>query len=391
MAEKLSDLERWLQHMQGEGERESSGQFTVDAGSRLDRYRTLLSLNPSLPWLQLTQWAHRQRAVAIEFRVLRDAVEWVARGLQTDENWPERLAQVRGEDGLMLLMHASQPRSIQFVWTHRKSGWDWAWPGSPEVRKRDADGGVMGEMLVRLELNLTPTQRRDLLSEFTARTHFAPIPIRIDGRPHPSRLDLTSAQSRSFGVAADLISARSQSGGDYFAAVPPAAHEARLTLVNAARATSLHQEPGEVPPGKVACYHLHHPELSAATCSKQEVSIDLGNLGLRDSVDFLDAPRRWSQWTFLGLQLRSQTLRPLRVRSLYLLSANPDKGTVYIIPVRHGVSLNPIVTRGSRRGSTTISICPEGLQTDLSGLRLVDDDACGVWLQGVVDAGRRCL
>ncbi|MBX3167610.1 MAG: hypothetical protein KF760_09365 [Candidatus Eremiobacteraeota bacterium] len=391
MAEKLSDLERWLQQMQGEGERDSSGHFTVDAGSRLDRYRSLLELNPSLPWLQLTQWAHRQRAVAIEFRVLRDAVEWVARGLQSDEDWCERLGQVSGEDSLLLLLHAWKPQAMQFVWTHRKAGWAWAWPGPAQVQTRAVEDSVQGEMVVRLQISLTPTQRRDLLSEFTARTHFAPIPMRIDGRPHPSRLDLTSAQSRSFGVAADLVSARTQSGADYFAVVHPAAHEARLTLVNAGRATSMHQEPGEAPPGKVACYHLHHPELAAATCSKHEIAIDLGQLGLRDSADFLDMPRRWSGWSFLGIQFMAQTLRPLRARSLYLLSAHPDKGTVFIIPVRQGVSLNPISTNGSRRGSTTISICPEGLKTDLSGLRLVEDAACGAWLQGVVDASRRCL
>ncbi len=91
MIEKLSDLERWLQHMQTEGERDSSGRFTVDVGNRLERYRTMLGLNPSLPWLLLTQWAHRHKASSIVLRVTRDEVHWVARGLSSAGDWAERL------------------------------------------------------------------------------------------------------------------------------------------------------------------------------------------------------------------------------------------------------------------------------------------------------------
>ena len=389
MAEKLSELERWLQHMQTEGERDSSGRFTVDAGNRLERYRTMLGLNPSLPWLQLTQWAHRHKASAITLRVTRDEIHWMAHGLSDPGDWGERLTS-QAEDPLLLLLHAVAPEAIRFVWMSGDQGWTWSWPGDGAIQSHSSTGN--GDLMVSLRVQLTPVRRRDLISEFTARTHFAPIPMHIDGRPHPSRLDLTSAGSRSFGVAVDLVSQFTQDEQDYFAAVPPAFHQARMTLVNAKMAgpgpsSGADQESGP----QVACYHLHHDDLGYDVESDRSSHIDLGKAGLKNSLAFLAPARSWVNLALFGFQLLSQTIRPLRARSLYLLSADPDKGNVYVLPVREGVSLNPIQLPGARRGSTTISICPANLQTDLSGLKLVEDPACRAWLQKVVDASRRCL
>lgn len=370
MAEKLSDLERWLEQMQTEGERESSGRFTVDAGNRLERYRTMLGLNPSLPWLQLTQWAHRHKATGIVFTVTRDEVRWVARGLSAAGDWGERLMS-QAEDTLMLLLHAVAPESIHFQWSNGPHGWSWDWPQPAQIEEKPSSES--GTLSVRLRVQLTPVRRRDLIGEFTARTHFAPIPMHIDGRPHPSRLDLTSSKSRAFGVAADVIRADQ----DYFAAVPPAFHEARLTLVNARMVGPAPPTEGRPEPGQVACYHMH-------------LESDVDRHGNIDPA-FLAPARPWVNLAIFGIQLHSQSIRPLRATSLYLLSANPEKGGVFVIPVREGISLNPIQVPGARQGSTTISISPANLQTDLSGLKLVEDSDCRSWLQSVVEASRRCL
>lgn len=374
MAEKLSELERWLQHMQSEGDRESSGRFTVDAGSRLERYQTLLALNPSLPWLHLTQWAHSQQAAQIELRVLRDAVEWVATGVRSDGQWRGRVSQLEGEDALMLLLHAWKPESLQFRWSGFKTGWEWSWPDNAPAHPPRAF--VPDSLSVRIQVTLSPTQRRDLVAEFIARTHFACVPIRIDGRPHPSRLDLTSTQARSFGVAADLVK---DPEAECFAVGPPAMHQARIAQVNG----TLVDSPAwnETTAFPTACYHLHHPELSTQTGEKSSEHIDLGKTSLLGSGAFLGPSRSWSSLEFFGIPLRSQSLRPMRARSLYLLSANPDRGAVQVVPIRGGVSLNPISLPGYRAGSTTISLYPTRLQTDLSGLKLVEDEACR----------RRCL
>ena len=294
MAEKLSDLERWLQQMQGEGARESSGQFTLDAGNRLERYGKMLSLNPSLAWLQLTQRAHQQQARSIELRLTRDCVEWVARGLKSDTGWFERLSQVSGDDTTLLLLHATNPRALEFSWRCRQSSWDWKWPG-PQVHKSGPPQPESeGDLSVRLSAPLTPVLRRDLVSEFTARTHFAPIRMVIDGRPHPSRLDLTSAPSRAFGVAVDLIRSGSQPEVDYFAVVPPALHQPRMILVNSAMAPVQSRGSGEkLAPHQVACYHLHHPDLAHQIEHKRESNIDIGRFGLRGSARFLAPERRW--------------------------------------------------------------------------------------------------
>ena len=75
-----SELEQWIDKMKEEATRDSSGSFTVDIGSRLERYQQLVALNPSLAWLRATQWAHRRKATSISLQWLRPSRKFALSG-----------------------------------------------------------------------------------------------------------------------------------------------------------------------------------------------------------------------------------------------------------------------------------------------------------------------
>ena len=341
--------------MRTEGRHESSGQFTVAEKDSAARYSRLLAMYPSWPWTLLNQGAVARRCQRIDLKLRSNLVEWRAVGLQSDGDWTRRL---RGPDRLIQALQSCGPKSIYISWSSGAEGWQWSWPEPASLQVRPGEAFPAGEMQVSLRVSLSSRQRRALQQDWLARSLFCPIPLSLNGRLQGRSFDLTSRPSRAFGVA--VYTTRED---EFLPLVEPREHRPVLQMRD-----------GEIfrrgSSGAIACYHLHGE----------------GTFG------YPFGPELPRSGNFLARLLGNVHMQQcMRGHSVFLLSGRPERGPISLVGVRHGVCLDPVVVEGPRRGSTIITLCPAELRTDLSGLKLIEDEPFQAWVREMLERASRCI
>ena len=133
----MNELESWLSAMSGETTYDSSGIFTLKVEAVPQALASLLSLNPSLPWLHLVQWAHRCGASSLTFNSASGSLVFQAHGVHDCSDWVQALKLFPGGgltrdslSGTLSLLQAHRPKGLHVKCRGTATDFEWSRDGA---------------------------------------------------------------------------------------------------------------------------------------------------------------------------------------------------------------------------------------------------------------------
>lgn len=124
--------------------------------------------------------------------------------------------------------------------------------------------------------------------------------------------------------------------------------------------------------------NLEHPELLVAY-DMQQAPKSFQRLALKGTHSYLLPLRRVGPaW------MVRYSIRPYRVSRLICVPLDSAPGDGYLLPVRYGVCLSPVLLSGVPEGTLVVATCPTGLSFDDSGLNLLPDQALSRWREAIL-------
>ncbi|MFN8609046.1 MAG: hypothetical protein U0931_16040 [Vulcanimicrobiota bacterium] len=368
----MSDLDGLLQLLEGEGQFHSRGEFTLDAGRNREKIAHLLQedVNSWLYWWVRCGVSLQSRAC--EVVVGRNALlaQLKLQPVHPLRNYLDRGVE-EGQAGLRYLR-------LALLWAQAWLGLNPDFeatllleePGQPLLALRLEADRVLRQQEARVGENLLLTlvftsrqqrsraafwqaQKSSLAARLPARVGFSPMPVFLDG------------QRQDLGFQACLLPLytryylQSESRNSLAVPLPPAAHFYRLETPSL---ISRWTRPRFcLPPVSVHTFSLAGDLPEGAQWSLSEGS----------PVAAWRTEKEASQLYVRSMQINQSNDRWLVRAAMQRRGADND----YWLAVQHGVSLDPEpmeLGQGSRLGWLA-AVGLDGAQTDLSGLKLVQD------------------
>jgi len=398
----VSHLEKWIAEFRAQEPRPGSS----------------LKVHPALPWLQLTRWGFAgggsRVSLQSSYRHVRFDLENVRLSsdeLASLENFPDHLGKGPLSRALQLLQ-AYKPTALSVSWqVQGKTG---AWVSRAGSRQSFPAPQRRTDSLM-IHISWKPQsvsawkgmerRNRAILDEYVKRTHFAPRPILLQGRPSSSDLELSHILSRPHNLMAVLAAPQQEA----LAAAPPIIYNPHQVFLNG---QVIHSSEGVSQglsgPARVSHYFLNAVQAFSTVnydCSK--LSLSRKNLDHNELLIAYDAhkgPEHFERVALQGTQafllpvrrvgpswMVRYSVRPFRVARLYCVPQEARPGSGWLLPVHHGVSLDPVPLEGVPDKSLWVCVCPAGLEPDDAGLRLPEGPALQAWIQELREQARQLL
>ncbi len=378
----------------------------------LDAPLKLLKQHPSLPWLQMTQYGlsvgSTRVSLQTSYRHVRfDLENWHPRGVDLEvlQNFPGNWEDSALGCAIKLLLHY-KPTALSVSWQAGSESGAWVLRQGDLRQTYAAPQRRVDALMVHVSWKPAAVsawrnlekRHAALVDEYVKRTHFAPQPILLQGRVQSSDLDLSVVQSRNHLVTSVLA----EPGEDALACAPPIIYNPyalelngqklyssagvsegmrgrsrvpRYRLLSQRSFESVHYDCNEI---NLSRLNLEHPELLVAY-DMQQAPKSFRRLALKGTQAYLLPLRRVGPaW------MVRYSIRPYRVSRLFCVPVDAVPGDGYLLPVRFGVCLSPLLLSGVPQGTLVVATCPAGLSYDDSGLHLLPDQALSRWRDGIL-------
>ena len=382
-------------------------QWIIDFAKQASQTGPLLKQHPSLPWLQLTQFGFQSGATRASlqssYRHFRfDLENWhpQAGDLDTLDKFPAQDSGNALNRALQLLM-AYQPTALSVAWQSADRHGAWVLRGTDSRQSYPPPNRRVDTLMVHISwkpgavsaYRAMEHRHKSIVEEYIRRTHFCVRPILIQGRQAPSDLDLGHVQSRQHTLLA--VMARPQENA--LAVAPPIIYNPHQVTYNG---SPIHSSEGVSAglsgPSRVDHYwlrseenfervvydcsdinhsrrNLDHPELLVAYDAMGGPG-RFERVALKDTEEsLLPARRVGPSW------MVRYSIRPYRVSRLFCLPTQTKPGPGYLLPVHHGVCLEPQRVHGLPEKSLIVAVCPPQVEVAPSGLQIVANSACQDW------------